>query len=119
VLPTSAENERVSATKGRVLKKVRNPRYLRTRINMDTARSLPPIPREHERTGRIGTDEAAGLSTTWNDLDENGGVLEIHEHGVHLTLSLFLVVPFAGARASSWWTTDDGAWLGTAHVGLA
>jgi hypothetical protein len=86
---------------------------------MDTARSLPPIPRESDRTGRAGTDRAPGLTTTWNDLDENGGVLEIHEQRVHLTLSLFLVVPFAGARASSWWTADDGAWLGTAHVGLA
>ena len=92
---------------------------------MDTARSLPPIPRESEsRTswtdaGWTDTDGESGLTTTWNDLDENGGVLEIHERGAHLTLSLFLVVPFAGARASSWWTTDDGAWLGTAHVGLA
>jgi hypothetical protein len=86
---------------------------------MDTARSLPPLPRESDRSSRASTDQVAGLTTTWNDLDENGGVLEIHERGVHLTLSLFLVVPFAGARASSWWTTDDGAWLGTAHVGLA
>jgi hypothetical protein len=89
---------------------------------MDTARNLPALKREKsDGSGRAATATAtaSGLTTTWNDLDENGGVLEIHESGVHLTLSLFLVVPFAGARASSWWTTDDGAWLGTAHVGLA
>jgi hypothetical protein len=56
---------------------------------------------------------------TWFDLDEHGGVLELDEQLAHLKLSLYVVVPFVGARTSSWWETEDGTWLRTAVVGLA
>jgi len=46
-------------------------------------------------------------------------VLELDEQLAHLKLSLYVVVPFVGARTSSWWETEDGTWLRTAVVGLA
>ena len=56
---------------------------------------------------------------TWTDLDEHGGVLQIHERLANLMLSLYVLVPTAGATTSSWWATADGSWLGAALVGLA
>jgi hypothetical protein len=52
---------------------------------------------------------------TWSDLDDNGGVLDLER----LKLSLFVIVPFSGAKTSSWWTTEDGTLLMPARVGLA
>jgi hypothetical protein len=59
------------------------------------------------------------FDATWSELDELCGVLELHEHFANLTLSLFLAVPFEGGETCWWWTIQDGAWIGEAHVGLA
>jgi hypothetical protein len=59
------------------------------------------------------------FDATWSVLDEHCGVLELHEHFANLRLSLFLAVPFEGDETCGWWTTQDGVWLGEAHVGLA
>ena len=52
--------------------------------------------------------------TTWFDLDDQSGVLDLERP----KLSLFVVVPCAGAT-TCWWTTEDGTWLMKARVGLA
>lgn len=53
------------------------------------------------------------LTTTWFDLDDQGGVLDLERP----RLSLFVVVPSAG-KTTCWWTTEDGTWLMKARVGL-
>jgi hypothetical protein len=61
------------------------------------------------------TRDDSAPKATWFDLDDHGGVLDLER----LKLSLFVVVPFAGATTASWWTTEDGTWLMSARVGLA
>jgi hypothetical protein len=63
----------------------------------------------------VRTRETARPDVIWSDLDDNGGVLDLER----LKLSLFVVVPFSGAKTASWWTTEDGTWVMPARVGLA
>ena len=55
----------------------------------------------------------------WFDLDENGGVLDVHDRAHGRTLSLFVLTLPARARASAWWEADDGHVLGEARIGVA
>jgi hypothetical protein len=56
---------------------------------------------------------------TWFDLDDEGGVLDLHEPLLPINLSLYLVVPVGSKALASWWETTDGTWLAPAFIGLA
>jgi hypothetical protein len=56
---------------------------------------------------------------TWFDLDENGGVLDVHEPLLARALSLYVVIPVGCTKIYSWWETTDGTWLGPARIGVA
>ena len=82
-----------------------------------TKRAPTTEPRPSARA--VPWTEGEGSYATWTDLDEHGGVLQIHERLANLMLSLYVLVPSAGMTTSSWWATADGSWLGAALVGLA
>jgi hypothetical protein len=70
----------------------------------------------HGLAVRASSDDAPSvLRATWFDLDDHCGVLDLGR----LKLSLFVIVPLSGAKMSSWWTTEDGTWLMSAHIGAA
>ena len=55
----------------------------------------------------------------WFDLDDDHGVLELHERvaeGVGLELHVAHTLRFG---LIAWWERDDGAWLGMVEVGRA
>jgi hypothetical protein len=59
-------------------------------------------------------------ASSWVDLDEGAGVLDLRVPSVGLALSLFVVRPLlADAETACWWTTERGGWLGDALVGVA
>ena len=59
--------------------------------------------------------------TTWFDLAEDHGVLELPEHltSPGPALELHVVISSDGTGTVAWWESDDGGWLGVVDVGLA
>jgi hypothetical protein len=58
-------------------------------------------------------------ASSWVDIDETGGVLELRVPSVGLAMSLFVIRPLLADSTACWWTTEGGGWLGDAFVGVA
>lgn len=57
---------------------------------------------------------------TWHDLDQDGGVLELHEHLTDPAPALELhVQATADGSVVAFWATDDGQMLGWVEPGEA
>jgi hypothetical protein len=73
--------------------------------DVDAERACPPRP---------------AWASSWVDLDESGGVLEVRVPSVGLALSLYVIRPsVADSETACWWVTEAGGWLGDALVGVA